>query len=234
MAHTPSLFWNTLFVWCYLLGLAHRGQHIGQWRGVCHCFHETALSRLEVRVFWYRHALPHASGRWWLAGRRWPRWVEGYQWETQPTVDAQGLSKPAGGARNVRSVRRAHLAWIHFHWIPQRLVPGELGLESGLPSPTAPYCLRCRVGADIVVEVPLPGRLSMRKCLPMRMGCTLEGHSHPQRLWFGDGKLGFIPRALVPEDTRVVTLYEHSDVPSLPWCCPHGWVAVPGVHSLEK
>ena len=61
-----------------------------------------------------------------------------------------------------------------------------------------------------------------------------EGHSRPQRSWFGDRKLGFRPRAIVAADTRVVTIYEHSGIPSLPQCGLTGQVVLVGVHSLEK
>ena len=79
----------------------------------------------------------------------------------------------------------------------------------GVPSPLAPYYLGRWVGSEfevVLVEAPLPGRLSMRRCLLLRLGRMSEGHYHPWRSWFGDEKLGFSPRSVVATDTRVVTV----------------------------
>ena len=70
------------------------------------------------------------------------------------------------------------------------------------------------LGLDMV-EAPLQGRLLMRKCLPPRLGWTLEEHSCPQMSSFGDG---------------VLAISEHSDVPYLPRCGRTGRVVLAGVH----
>ena len=99
------------------------------------------------------------------------------------------------------------------------MVAGELGLESGILSPPALYYLGRRFGAElevVSVEAQLSDQPSMRRCLPMRLGQMLEGHSHPRRSWLGDEKLGFRPGAVVSADTRVLTVSERIYVPSLP------------------
>ena len=111
------------------------------------------------------------------------------------------------------SVRSAHLAWLRFCRIPRHLVAGEIGMESQLTPPPSPYFLGRQVGADteaVLLEAQLPGRLPMRRCLPARLGRTLEGHYRPQRSWFGDGKLGFRPREVVDADNRLVNISENS------------------------
>ena len=61
-------------------------------------------------------------------------------------------------------------------------MPGELGLESGVPSPPAPCFLGRRVRAElevVPVEELLPGRLLVQRCLPLRMDQMSGGHSRP-------------------------------------------------------
>ena len=107
----------------------------------------------------------------------------------------------------------------------------------GVPPPLAPYYLGRRVGSEfevVLVEAPLPGRTSMRRCLLLSMDQTSEGHYRPRRSWFGYGKLGFRPKSLVAYDTRVVTVSDYINVLFLPRCGPTFCVVLAGVHLLDK
>ena len=94
-----------------------------------------------------------------------------------------------------------------------------LAPEPGVPSLTILYLLGHWVAAEIeVVSVvaPLLGRPLIRRCFLLRLGQTSEGHSYPQSSWFGDGKLGFRPRAKVAAYTRLVNITDNSNLPSMP------------------